>query len=1825
MGKRFNLLVVFAFFVSIIHGQTITRGPYIQMLSDDRAVVRYRTSTPVPTEVSAGTSLGVYTEFYSSATNTTEHEAIFTGLNADTRYFYAINQNASPLLTPSSDRYFQTAPPTGSHSLIRAWILGDCGTGNANARSVRNAYYNYLGNQHNDLILMLGDNAYNNGTDAEYQGAVFQNMYEDLLAQSPLFPTLGNHEFYNGATSSATGIGPYFNIFSLPTNAELGGLASGTEAYYSYDYGNIHFISLDSHDSDRSPSGPMLTWLDNDLALTQQEWIVVYFHHPPYSKGSHDSDDVSDSGGRLEDMRENVLPILENYGVDLVLSGHSHSYERSYLLDGHYGLSSTLTSAMILDNGDGQENGDGAYQKNYLNAASSAGAIYITSGSAGKISGGPLNHPVMHASFNTLGSCILEVDGGRLDLKFLNNSGVIADSFTINKQIFVGSPPTVSISNPLDGAFIPLPTTITLSSISNDADGNVQSVEYFVNGISAGSSTVSPFDLSYVIPASGTFDLYAIATDNDGNAVTSNVISFNVGASTASLTVAVSNSNDDAEEGVSGTIKLTSSDLELINEANSADQLVGIRFRNISVPAGAKIDSAYIQFTVDELNNANPVDISIRGEQHFNSATFANVLGNLSNRDFTEASVVWSPINWTIVGQSAADQRTPNLASIMQEIVDLPGWQANNAASFFLSGWGRRIAESYDGTAAPELSVYYTISPPPLNTAPEISISGIPEGATQINFDPITFVAKTKDSTDYVNRVEFYLNGVLQVNDNTFPFSHDITPTSNGAFQLVAVAIDQGGLSTADTLNYTIDNTIVPTTRTGTIATSIADAEENKSGLVLLNGNRLDLVRNASYTTGNQVIGLHYSNLDIPQGSIIYEAYLQFVSAAGNQNYHIIDLEISGHASENAPIFSNVNSNLSSRARTSATVSWAPPVWTATNQVLPAQRTPDISSILQEIVDRPGWQSNNGLALLIEGEGGRAAHAYDSNPARAPQLFISYLAPPQPVQVERGPYLQMGSDTSMVVRLRTQTPRQLELIYGTNLNNLNQSVGSGSSTTEHEFFIGGLNPNTTYYYAFAEGVDTFLTPNNNLYWRTAPSPGTQQAIKAWILGDPGTANANARAVRDAYYSRMNGQHTDLMIMLGDNAYNNGTDAQYQAAVFENMYEALLQKTVLYPAPGNHEFYNGGTSSATETGPYYDIFSLPKNAEAGGLASGTEAYYSYDFGNVHFISLDSHDSDRSTSGSMLTWLTNDLAATDQEWIVVYFHHPPYTKGSHDSDNVNDSGGRLRDIRENVLPILENYGVDLVLSGHSHSYERSFLLNGHYDISSTLTPAMILDNGNGQVLGDGAYEKDYLNNASTEGTVYITAGSSGKISGGALNHPAMYASLNTLGSCLLEVDGDQLELKFLTSTGIVADSFLIQKTIIIGDPPVVNMTAPLNASSFAGPQTITLEANATDSDGTVSSVEFVVNNTAVGTVNAAPWQLNFAANIVGNYEVYAIATDNDGNVVNSDTIQFSITPSLIPPTVSISAPVDGTIYPAPQAITLAANAADADGTVTSVEFFINGLSIGTVNAAPWQLAYVIPASGTYDLYAIAADDDANTTTSATIQFSAKTPPTVSISAPLDGTIYPAPQAITLAANAADADGSITGVEFFVNGLSIGTVNAAPWQLAYVIPASGTYDLYAIAADDDANTTTSATIQFSAKTPPTVSISTPVDGTIYPAPQAITLAANAADADGSITGVEFFVNGISVGTVNTAPWQLAYVIPASGTYDVYAVATDDDGNNTTSATIQFSAKTPPTVSISAPLDGTIYPAPQAITLEANAADPDGSITGVEFFVNG
>jgi hypothetical protein len=180
------------------------------------------------------------------------------------------------------------------------------------------------------------------------------------------------------------------------------------------------------------------------------------------------------------------------------------------------------------------------------------------------------------------------------------------------------------------------------------------------------------------------------------------------GMTTDSVDVRVAAGSDDAEERASGSMYLNSSDLELTYDGGS-NQTVGIRFNGMSIPQGATITNAYIQFQVDE-TPSDSTSLTIQGEAIDNAPTFINTSGNILSRERTSASVPWSPPPWPVIGEAGPGQRTPNISLVVQEIVNRAGWSIGNSLVIIITGTGERVAESYNGdqSGAPLLHVEYS-------------------------------------------------------------------------------------------------------------------------------------------------------------------------------------------------------------------------------------------------------------------------------------------------------------------------------------------------------------------------------------------------------------------------------------------------------------------------------------------------------------------------------------------------------------------------------------------------------------------------------------------------------------------------------------------------------------------------------------------------------------------------------------------------------------------------------------------------------------------------------------------------------------------------------------------------------------------------------------------------------------------------------------------------------------------------------------------------------------------------------------------------------------
>ncbi len=488
---------------------TLSRGPYLQMGNETAFTVRWRTNVASDSKLEVGTAYGTYPIVVTDPAQVTEHEVRVTGLTAETKYFYRFGSTVD-LLQGDTANFWVTSPSTSANKRVTIAAYGDCGqNSNSYQTGALAAYRNYLntiGLKAADMMILIGDNAYTSGTDAEYQTGFFNAYQGNILKNHMLFPAPGNHDYSNGSSArQADHAIPYYSIFSMPTNGECGGVPSGTEAFYSFDRGDVHFLSLDSYGKENSGTtrlydtlGAQVQWIKADLAANTKKWVIAYWHHPPYTMGSHNSDNE----GELVSMRQNFIRILERYGVDVIICGHSHDYERSYLMKGHYGNEASFNEAAhAVDNSSGKYDGS-SNSCPYTTSSGKIehGTVYVVSGSSGASGGVQSGYPhnAMPFSINDGGMFFLDITNNRLDAKFLRTGGTIWDQFTIMKdvktqdtvEILHGTSTNLSASWEGNYAWAPGVTTRTISvapaqdtlvEVKDNATATCLTDKHFVN------------------------------------------------------------------------------------------------------------------------------------------------------------------------------------------------------------------------------------------------------------------------------------------------------------------------------------------------------------------------------------------------------------------------------------------------------------------------------------------------------------------------------------------------------------------------------------------------------------------------------------------------------------------------------------------------------------------------------------------------------------------------------------------------------------------------------------------------------------------------------------------------------------------------------------------------------------------------------------------------------------------------------------------------------------------------------------------------------------------------------------------------------------------------------------------------------------------------------------------------------------------------------------------------------------------------------------------------------------------------------------------------
>ncbi len=289
----------------------------------------------------------------------------------------------------------------------------------------------------------------------------------------------------------------------------------------------------------------------------------------------------------------------------------------------------------------------------------------------------------------------------------------------------------------------------------------------------------------------------------------------------------------------------------------------------------------------------------------------------------------------------------------------------------------------------------------------------------------------------------------------------------------------------------------------------------------------------------------------------------------------------------------------------------------------------------------------------------------------------------QPAQaasgITYGPYIQRVTMKAATILIETDASEAVTLHYR-ELGTQWRTMSDAQPKNRHRYRLTGLKPNTTYEYVLLRGN----TPITQEYaFTTLHTITNDDPLKIAVVGDSGEINKDTLRV----VSQMQQWKPEMILHTGDIAYTEGTLPEFISGFFKP-YQPLIATTPLYAAMGNHEFRTGQGSV------YKEVLEMPTSK------SGGEDYYSFNVDSVHIVSLNTN-LDYSVGSKQNAWLQQDLAKSKEKWKIVIFHHPPFSSGEHGGDTL---------IAAALAPIFETNGVDLVLNGHDHDYERNQEISG-----------------------------------------------------------------------------------------------------------------------------------------------------------------------------------------------------------------------------------------------------------------------------------------------------------------------------------------------------------------------------------------------------------------------------------------------------------------------------------------------------------------------------------
>ncbi len=452
------------------------------------------------------------------------------------------------------------------------------------------------------------------------------------------------------------------------------------------------------------------------------------------------------------------------------------------------------------------------------------------------------------------------------------------------------------------------------------------------------------------------------------------------------------------------------------------------------------------------------------------------------------------------------------------------------------------------------------------------------------------------------------------------------------------------------------------------------------------------------------------------------------------------------------------------------------------------------------------------------------------------------------------------------------------------------------------------------------------------------------------------------------------------------------------------------------------------------------------------------------------------------------------------------------------------------------------------------------------------------------------------------------------------------------------------KAFDDIGVAATSPAAYIQVLESDrSPAVVLTAPAPSTTIASGMSLTLTAAALAPDGAIGRVDFYSGGALLGSANSPPYQFVWSNPSAGSLSLTAKAFDLKGNAGISAPLAINVTNNR-PPTVNLTSPAPGAQYSAPATIALAANASDVDGTVVKIDFFAAATKIASSTGPAFDASWTGVPIGSYSLTAVATDNLGATATSVPVTVTVNgSLPTISLTSPSAGASYGPGQAIVITAEAYAPSRAISRVDFYSDGSPIGIINVAGGPALATVDLTlnnapvGMHALTAKVTTADGTSASSAAVTVNV-VDLAVALSEPNAGQAYPSPGQIRFTANPTESAGSIARVDFYGDGVIVGTSAQPPYTHLWANVGEGTHTASARVWDGGGFSANSAIVQFSVQSigltidfpvaPPGLSASANSDfvtvrGTyVGPANTGVTVNGEIAETDGA---GNFAING